>query len=98
MFIFYRLCPFVLSFFQRNVLDAIWYLIESVLRVFPTYFCSTDFYQSYGPLTIFQQLVLSLQLLLQFSVDFSETFRLLFPLPEEDHIIQRSRLTACYQS
>ena len=30
---------------------------------------------------------LSLQLLLQLSVDFSETFQLLLPWPEEDHII-----------
>ena len=34
----------------------------------------------------------------QFSVDFSETFQLFFPRPEEDHIIPRSRLTAFYQS
>ena len=32
------------------------------------------------------------------SVDFSETFQLLFPWPEEDHILTRSRLTAFYQS
>ena len=38
------------------------------------------------------------QLLAQFSVDFSETFQLLFPCPEEDHIIPRSRLTAFYKS
>ena len=60
--------------------------------------CSTDFYQSYGPLTIFQQWVLSLQLLSQFPVDFSETFQLLFSWPEEDHIIPRSCLTAFYQT
>ena len=40
----------------------------------------------------------SLQLLLQFSVDFSETFQLLLPWPEEDHVIPRSHLTAFYQS
>ena len=40
----------------------------------------------------------SLQLLLQFSVDFSETFQLLLPWPEEDHIILRLCLTAFYQS
>ena len=39
-----------------------------------------------------------MQFLSQFSVDFSETFQLLFPGPEEDHIIRRSRLTAFYQS
>ena len=60
--------------------------------------CSTDFYQSYGPLTIFQQLVLSPQLLLQFSRDFDETFQLLFPRPEDMHIISRSHLTTFYQS
>ena len=32
------------------------------------------------------------------SVDFSETFQLLFQWPEEDHIIPRSGLTAFYQS
>ena len=34
--------------------------------------------------------ILSLQLLLQFSRDFDETFQLLFPLPEADHILSRS--------
>ena len=38
------------------------------------------------------------QLLSQFSVDFSEFFQLLFPWPEEDHIIPRSCLTTFYQS
>ena len=52
-------------------------------------------FTSYVPSTIFQQYVLSLQLLLQFSVDFSESSQLLFfQLSEEDHILQRSRLTA----
>ena len=31
-------------------------------------------------------------------MDFCETFQLLFPISEEDHIIPRSRLTAFYQS
>ena len=31
-------------------------------------------------------------------MDFCETFQLLFPRSEEDHIIPRSRLTAFYQS
>ena len=35
---------------------------------------------------------------MQFSVDFSENFQLLFSRPEENHIIQRSGLTAFYQS
>ena len=56
--------------------------------------CSADFYQSYDPLTIVHQLVLSPQLLSQFSVDFSETFQLLFPRPDQDHIIPKSCLTA----
>ena len=56
------------------------------------------FYQSYGPLEIFQQWVLSLQLLLQFLVDFNDTFQLLFPWPEEGHIKLRSHLTAFYQN
>ena len=30
--------------------------------------------------------------------EFDETFQLLFPSPEEDHIIPRSRLTGFYQS
>ena len=60
--------------------------------------CSTNFYQSYGPLTIVQQYVSSPQLLSQFSVDFSDAFQLLFPWPEEDYIIPRSRFTAFYQS
>ena len=77
--------------------------------------CSTDFYQSHGPLAIFNsksclcnssssfQWILmkpsnySLQLLLQFSVDFNKTFQLLLPWPEEDHINSRVRLTAVYQ-
>ena len=45
---------------------------------------------SYDPLTIFHKETLSPQLLLQFSVDFSETLQFLFPWPEEDHIIWRS--------
>ena len=64
--------------------------------------CSTDFYQSYFFffffLAILQQQVLSLQLLLQFSLDFNDIFQLLFPWPEENHIILRSHLTAFYQS
>ena len=31
-------------------------------------------------------------------MDFSETVQILFPWPEEDHVIQRSGLTAFYQS
>ena len=39
---------FVLSFFSRDVLDGIWDLIESVLRVFPTYFCLLHNVSVYG--------------------------------------------------
>ena len=42
--------------------------------------------------------ILSLQLLLQFSRDFDETFQLLFPWPEDDHILSRSCSTDFYQS
>ena len=41
----------------------------------------------------FSNVNISLQLVLQFSVDTSETFQLLFPLPEEGHIIPRACLT-----
>ena len=55
------------------------------------------FYQSYGPLAIFNS-KFPLQLLLQFSVDFNEIFQLLLPWLQEDHIIRRSRLIAFYQN
>ena len=42
--------------------------------------------------------ILSPQLLLQFSKDFDETFQLLFPWPEDDHILLRSYSTDFYQS
>ena len=42
--------------------------------------------------------ILSPHLLLQFSRDFDETFKLLFPSPEDDHIISRSCSTDFYQS
>ena len=42
--------------------------------------------------------ILSPHLLLQFSRDFDETFQLLFPSPEDDHIISRSCSTDFYQS
>ena len=42
--------------------------------------------------------ILTPQLLLQFSRDFDETFQLLFPGPEGDHILSRSCSTDFYQS
>ena len=53
-------------------------------------------FTSYDPLSFFQQFVLSLQVLLQFSLDFAETSQLFFPLPEYGHIIQRSHITDFY--
>ena len=35
---------------------------------------------------------------MQFLMDFNDTFQLLLPWPEEDHIKSRSHLTAFYQS
>ena len=60
----------------------------------------TAFYQNYGPLSvlaIYQQKFLSPQLLLHFSRDIDETFQLLFPWPEDDHILSRSCSTDFYQ-
>ena len=58
----------------------------------------TDIYQCYGRMAIFQHLVLCLQLLLQLSLEFSKTFQLLFPWPEEDHVILGLCLAAFYKS
>ena len=59
-------------------------------------------YQNYGPLSdlviLSKQKFLSPQLLLHFSRDFDETFQLLFPWPEVDHILLRSCSTDIYQS
>ena len=42
--------------------------------------------------------ILSPQLLLQFSRDFDETFQLLFPRPENSHVLSRSCSSDFYQS
>ena len=42
--------------------------------------------------------IMSPHLILQFSRDFDETFQLLFPLPEDVHILSRSCSTDFYQS
>ena len=60
----------------------------------------TAFYKRYGLLSvldIYQQKFLSPHLLLYFSRDIDETFQLLFPWPEDDHILSRSCSTDFYQ-
>ena len=78
-----------LSSYYSHELNMIIFYQGHVLLIFIRVL---DFWQ------LCQQSVLSLQLLLQFAVDFSKTFQLVFPWPEEDHLIPRSDLTAFYQS
>ena len=59
--------------------------------------CSADFYQLW-PFNNFSIVSLVSAILLQFLMDFYDTFQLLFPWPEEDHIKSRSHLIAFYQS
>ena len=65
----------------------------------PTLVMGTSISPSISPsVHPFIDTILSPQLLLQFLRDFDETFQLLFPLPEDDHMLSRSCSTDFYQS
>ena len=93
------LSPQLLLHFSRDI-------DETFLLLFPwpeedhivSRSCSTDFYHSYGPLAIFNSKSCLCKSSCSFQWLFVETFQLLLPWPEEDHIVPRSSLTAFYQS